>query len=221
MLFICFWILVASVYSLYWFIAFSEEGMWCSLCHCALYNLHKDVTVLWRSSMAWWSTKPITKRVRGYALQTGDKYYDDTKRQHHTSSTYSLCIIYSLICMHLLIIMTCMSNSYDMYMSKFNSVTGPGWSSPEKLWLARCRRAFLLLWVDNLLLFYSSCLFAPHPLRKDDKTTVDPPLFYTTTLYWLKNCTQHINRIRATVPLTGQAFGVIFLGGHISLKNRS
>jgi hypothetical protein len=32
---------------------------------------------------------------------------------------------------------------------------------------------------------------------------------------------QHINRIQATVPLTGQGFGVIFLRGHISLKNRS
>jgi hypothetical protein len=30
-----------------------------------------------------------------------------------------------------------------------------------------------------------------------------------------------VNRIRATVPLTGQTFGVIFLRGHISLKNRT
>jgi hypothetical protein len=30
-----------------------------------------------------------------------------------------------------------------------------------------------------------------------------------------------LNRIRATVPLTGQGFGVLFLGGHISLKNRT
>jgi hypothetical protein len=30
-----------------------------------------------------------------------------------------------------------------------------------------------------------------------------------------------VNRIQATVPLTGQGFGVIFLRGHISLKNRS
>ena len=32
---------------------------------------------------------------------------------------------------------------------------------------------------------------------------------------------KHINRIGATVPLTGQGFGVLFLGGHISPKNRS
>jgi hypothetical protein len=30
-----------------------------------------------------------------------------------------------------------------------------------------------------------------------------------------------INRIQATAPLTGQGFGVFFLRGHISLKNRS
>jgi hypothetical protein len=30
-----------------------------------------------------------------------------------------------------------------------------------------------------------------------------------------------VNRIPVTVPLTGQLFGVIFLGGHISLKNRT
>jgi hypothetical protein len=29
------------------------------------------------------------------------------------------------------------------------------------------------------------------------------------------------NRTHVTVPLTGQLFGVFFLGGHISLKNRS
>ena len=36
-----------------------------------------------------------------------------------------------------------------------------------------------------LLLSYSSCLFAPHSLRKACKSMVNPPLFYTTTLYWL------------------------------------
>jgi hypothetical protein len=30
-----------------------------------------------------------------------------------------------------------------------------------------------------------------------------------------------VNRIQAIIPLTGLAFGVIFLRGHISLKNRS
>jgi hypothetical protein len=29
------------------------------------------------------------------------------------------------------------------------------------------------------------------------------------------------NRIQAIIPLTGLAFGVFFLRGHISLKNRS
>jgi hypothetical protein len=34
-------------------------------------------------------------------------------------------------------------------------------------------------------------------------------------------CVSKLNRIGATVPLTGQAFGVFFLRGHISLKNRT
>ncbi|MGK3739989.1 MAG: hypothetical protein ACI90V_006837, partial [Bacillariaceae sp.] len=32
---------------------------------------------------------------------------------------------------------------------------------------------------------------------------------------------RELNRTPVTVPLTGQLFGVIFLRGHISLKNRS
>jgi hypothetical protein len=38
----------------------------------------------------------------------------------------------------------------------------------------------------------------------------------------MKGCTDaEVNRTPVTVPLTGQLFGVIFLRGHISLKNRS
>jgi hypothetical protein len=47
------------------------------------------------------------------------------------------------------------------------------------------------------------------------------PFPATKDIYSKKHNGPGINRIRATVPLTGQAFGVIFLRGRISLKNRT
>jgi hypothetical protein len=54
---------------------------------------------------------------------------------------------------------------------------------------------------------------------------VDCPCFeswpWTKRMYSKKMNGPGINSFPVTVPLTGQLFGVIFLGGHISLKNRT
>jgi hypothetical protein len=70
-------------------------------------------------------------------------------------------------------------------------IVGPTMRSGEKLTCDLLQFEFgqhgtsglLLLGIINLLLSYSSCLFAPHNLRRACKSTVDPSLFYTTTLY--------------------------------------